>query len=133
MEGGNRVRFGVRSVQVVGVDELEKGLVVEELGKRVLWVWVGQLITGGLACAGMMEAGESAYRVGYGSPGLLNDDLERKEKITVRSTVFSVRGMDSREINGGQGHGATTHEDLAENEATGRRSKNGGGRNGLTE
>jgi len=37
----NGVRFGIRSVEVVGVDELEEGLVVEELGERVLWVWVG--------------------------------------------------------------------------------------------
>ena len=76
MEGSNSVRFGIGSVEVVGVDELEEGLVVKELGERVLWVWVGQLITGGLACAGMMEARESADRVGYGSPGLLNNDLE---------------------------------------------------------
>jgi len=72
----DRVRFGVGSVEVVGVDELEEGLVVKELGERMLWVWVGQLITGGLPCAGVMEARESADRVGYGSPGLLNDDLE---------------------------------------------------------
>lgn len=76
MKRSDRVRFGVGSVEVVGVDELEEGLVVKELGERMLWVWVGQLITGGLPCAGVMEARESADRVGYGSPGLLNDDLE---------------------------------------------------------
>jgi len=36
---------------MVGVDELEEGLVVEELGEGMIWVRVGELITGGLPCA----------------------------------------------------------------------------------
>ena len=57
MECGNGVCFGVRSVEVVSVDELEEGLVVEELGEGMLWVWVGQFITSSLPGARMVEAG----------------------------------------------------------------------------
>lgn len=127
------VRLGIGTVEVVGVYELEEGLVVEELGERVLWVWVWQLITGGLPCTGMVEARESADRVGYGTPGLLNDDLERKKRVYCQIDHLFRKGHEPREINGVQGHGATTHEVLAENEAQDRRSKNGGGSNRLTE
>jgi len=114
VERRNGVRFGICSVEVVGVDELEEGLIVEELGERVLWVWVGQLITGGLPCAGMVEARESADRVGYGSPGLLDDDLERKKRVCCQIDRLFRKGHEPREINGIQGHGS---EVLAENEA----------------
>ena len=92
MECRDGVRLGISSVQVVGVDELEEGLVIEELGKRVFWVRVGQLITGGLPGTGMVEAREGADRIGYSSPWLLNDDLERK-RVLVSDRLFSVRGM----------------------------------------
>jgi hypothetical protein len=36
---------------MVGVDELEKGLIVEELGVRVVRVWVWKLVASGLACS----------------------------------------------------------------------------------
>lgn len=93
MERRDGVRFGIGPVEMVGIDELEKGLIVEELGERMIWVWVGQLIAGGLPCARMVEARESADRVCYGSPWLLNDDLERKRDLVVRSIVMFVRGM----------------------------------------
>ena len=43
MEGGNGVRFGIGTVEVIGVDELEKGLVIEEFGERVVRVRVWKL------------------------------------------------------------------------------------------
>jgi len=92
VERGNGVRFGIGSVEMVGVDKLEESLVVKELGERMVWVWVGQFITGGLPCAGMVEARESANCVGYGSPWLLDDNLERKRDLVIRLIVPLVRG-----------------------------------------
>ena len=92
MERRNGVRFGISSVEMVGVDELEESLVVKELGERMIWVWVGQFVTGGLPCAGMMEARESTNRVGYGSLWFLDDNLERKRDLVIRSIVPLVRG-----------------------------------------
>ena len=92
MERRNGVRFGIGSVEMVGVDKLEESLVVKELGERMVWVWVGQIITGGLPCAGMVEARESADRIGYGSPWFLDDNLERKRELVIRSIVPLVRG-----------------------------------------
>jgi hypothetical protein len=74
---------------MVGVDKLEESLVVKELGEGMVWVWVGKFITGGLPCAGMVEARESANRVGCGSPWLLDDNLVKKK---IRSIVPLVRG-----------------------------------------
>lgn len=96
MKGSNSVRFGISSVEVVGVDELEEGLVVKELGEGVFRVRVGQLITGGLACAGMMEARKSADRVGYGSSRFLNDDLERKKEGGCQKGCFFRNGHELR-------------------------------------
>lgn len=93
MERRNGVRFGICSIEVVGVDELEEGLVVKEFGEGMFRVRVGQLITGSLSCARVMEASESADRVGYCSPWLLNDDLERK-KFNVRLNSFSQGGSE---------------------------------------
>ena len=76
MERCNGVGFGISPVEVVGVDELEESLIIEELGEGMVWVWVGQIITGSLSCAGMMEARESADGVCYGSPRLLDNNLE---------------------------------------------------------
>ena len=78
MERRNGVRFSICSIEVVGVDELEEGLVVEELGEGVLWIRVGKVIAGSLSCTRVVEACESADRVGYRSSWFLNDDLERK-------------------------------------------------------
>jgi len=75
---------------MVGVDELEESLVVKELGERMVWVLVGKFITSGLACAGMVEASESADCVGYSSPWLLDNNLERD--LVIRSIVPLVRG-----------------------------------------
>jgi len=75
VERRNGVGFGIGSVEMIGVDELEEGLVVEELGERVVWVRVWKFVTGSLPCAGVMETGESADGVCYGSPWLLNYDL----------------------------------------------------------
>lgn len=75
VEGGNGVRFGIGTVEVVGVDELEESLVVEEFGEGVVRVRVWKLKAGGFPCAGMVKTGESADGVGYGTPWLLNDDL----------------------------------------------------------
>jgi hypothetical protein len=51
VERRNRVRFGIGTVEMVGVYELEKGLVVEEFCVRVVRVWVWKLVAGGLACS----------------------------------------------------------------------------------
>ena len=80
MECCNGIRFGISSVEVVGVDKLEESLIVEEFGEGMVWVWVGQFITGSLPRAGIVEARESADRVGYGSSRLLDNNLERKRK-----------------------------------------------------
>jgi len=80
VERRNGVCFGVGSVEMVGVDELEERLVVKELGERMVWVLVGNLITGGLPCARMVEARESANCIGYSSPWLLDNNLERKKR-----------------------------------------------------
>ena len=78
---------------MVGVDELEESLVVEELGERMVWVWVRKFITGGLPCARVVETRESANCVCYGSPWLLDNDLERERgKTVVRSIAPLVRG-----------------------------------------
>jgi len=74
---------------MVGVDELEEGLVVKEFGEGVVWVGVGKLVTGSLACARMVETGESADRVGYSSLRLLDNDLERKENLLSDRLLFS--------------------------------------------
>ena len=92
VEGGDRVRFGVRSVEMVGVHELEKGLIVEEFGERVFWVGVGKLETSGFPCARMMEAGESADGVGNSTPWLLNDNLKRR--LGCQIDWFSRKGIE---------------------------------------
>ena len=79
MECRDGVCFGVGSVEVVGVDELEERLVVKELGERMVWVLVWKLITGSLPCARVVEARESADRIGYSSPWLLDNNLGRKK------------------------------------------------------
>lgn len=88
VEGGDRVGFGIASVEMVGINELEKGLVVEEFGKGVVWVGVRQFEASGLACARMVQTGESADRVCYSSPWLLNDNLESERDFVVRSIYF---------------------------------------------
>ena len=91
MEGRDGVGLGIGTIEMVGVDELEESLVIKELGERVVWIWVWELITGGLACARMVEAGESANCVSYGTPRLLDDNLESKD-LDVRSIEVLVRG-----------------------------------------
>ena len=78
MKGSDRVSFGIGSVKMVGVDELEKRLVVKEFSKRVVWVWVWEFETSGLPCARMVETGESADGVRHSSPWLLDDNLVKK-------------------------------------------------------
>ena len=92
MEGRNCIRFGICSVEMVGVDELEESLVVKELGESMVWIWVRQFVTGGLSCAGMVEARESANCIGYSPSWLLDDDLERNRNFVIRSIVPLVRG-----------------------------------------
>lgn len=91
VERRNSVRLGIGTVEMVGVDELEKGLVVEELGEGMVRIWVGKFKTRGLPCSGMVEAGESTDRVCYGSSRLLNDNLEKR--FVVRSIATLVRGV----------------------------------------
>lgn len=123
MERRDGVGLGIGAIKMVGVDELEESLVIKELCERVVWIWVGEFIAGGLACSRMVEAGESANSVSYGTPGLLNNDLEKD--FVVRSIEPLVRGRSERGIGA---CGVTIHEGLAENEAAGRGSKNGGGK-----
>ena len=88
----NGVRFGISSIEVVGIDELEESLIIEELGEGMVWVWVEQFITGSLPCAGMVETRESADRGGYSSPRLLDNNLETKKDSVVRLIAPLVRG-----------------------------------------
>lgn len=90
MEGRDGVGLGIGAIKMVGIDELEESLVVKELGERVVWVWVDEFIAGSLACARVVEAGESANSVSYGTPRLLDDDLEKD--LVVRSIRPLVRG-----------------------------------------
>ena len=86
---------------MVGVNELEEGLVVEELGKRMFWVWVGQLISSSLPSARMVEARKSTDRISYRSPWLLDDDLEREKYFGCQIDRFISKGISRRKRNGG--------------------------------
>ena len=103
MERRNGVRFGVSSVEAAGVDELEEGLVVEKLGKRMFWVRVGKLISSSLlsSSARMVETRKSADRISYRSPWLLGDDLEREKYFGCQIGRFISKGLIRRKRNGG--------------------------------
>ena len=71
----------------------KEGLVGKELGERVVWIWVWELVTSGLVCVCMTEAGERQHP---SQPNGLRGNLTTGDGLSLRipDTVVLNVGAD---------------------------------------